>query len=118
MLQVAVCGDGRTGSEVLRAVLDSNCFHLTAAFCRPSSEKAGRDAGEWINHVNAGVVIREITQIEQVLSETHTDVLIDFSNAANGKAILRACKKSRTAISFWNAATMDKESTPIAFGNH
>ena len=100
MIQVAVCGVGRTGSEVLRAVLDSNCFHLTAAFCRPGSEKAGRDAGEWINHVNAGVVIREITQIEQVLSETHTDVLIDFSNAANGKAILRACKKSRTNVVF------------------
>ena len=100
MIQVAVCGVGRTGSEVLRAVLDSNCFHLTAAFCRPSSEKAGRDAGEWINHVNAGVVIREITQIEQVLSETHTDVLIDFSNATNGKAILRACKKSRTNVVF------------------
>ena len=100
MIQVAVCGVGRTGSEVLRAVLDSNCFHLTAAFCRPGSEKAGRDAGEWINHVNAGVVIREITQIEQVLSETHTDVLIDFSNATNGKAILRACKKSRTNVVF------------------
>ena len=100
MIQVAVCGVGRTGSEVLRAVLDSNRFHLTAAFCRPGSEKAGRDAGEWINHVNAGVVIREITQIEQVLSETHTDVLIDFSNAANGKAILRACKKSRTNVVF------------------
>jgi len=100
MIQVAVCGVGRTGSEVLRAVLDSNCFHLTAAFCRPGSEKAGRDAGEWINHVNAGVVIREITQIEQVLSETHTDVLIDFSNAANGKAILRACKKTRTNVVF------------------
>ncbi len=100
MIQVAVCGVGRTGSEVLRAVLDSNCFQLTAAFCRPGSEKAGRDAGEWINHVNAGVIIREITQIEQVLSETHTDVLIDFSNAVNGKSILRACKKNRTNVVF------------------
>ena len=100
MIQVAVCGIGRTGSEVLRAVLDSERTQLAAAFCRPGSEKAGRDAGEWINKVNAGIVIREITQIEQVLSETHADVLIDFSNAVNGKAILRACKKSRTNVVF------------------
>ena len=78
MIQVAVCGVGRTGSEVLRALLDSERFHLTAAFCSAGSEKAGRDAGELINRTNTGILIREITQIEQTLADTHTDVLIDF----------------------------------------
>ena len=96
MIQVAVCGVGRTGSEVLRALLESDRFHLTAAFCSAGSEKAGRDAGEILNRNYTGIRIQEITQIEQTLAETHTDVLIDFSNAANSKAILRACKKSRT----------------------
>ena len=90
MIQVAVCGVGRTGSEVLRALLDSDRFHLTAAFCSAGSEKAGRDAGELINRTNTGILIREITQIEQTHPDTHTDVLIDFSNAANSKTILRA----------------------------
>jgi 4-hydroxy-tetrahydrodipicolinate reductase len=100
MIQVAVCGVGRTGSEVLRALLESKHFHLVAAFCSAESEKAGRDAGELLDKPNTGVIIREITQIEQTLAETHADVLIDFSNAANSKAILRACKKSRTNVVF------------------
>ena len=100
MIQVAVCGIGRTGSEVLRALLESDRFHLTAAFCSAGSEKAGRDAGELLNRTNTSIRIREITQIEQTLAETHADVLIDFSNAANSKTILRACKKSRTNVVF------------------
>lgn len=100
MIQAAVCGVGRTGSEVLRALLDSERFHLSAAFCRPCGEKAGRDVGELINRTNTGVVVRDLTQIEQTLSESHIDVLIDFSNASNSKTILRACKKSRTNVVF------------------
>ena len=100
MIQAAVCGVGRTGSEVLRALLDSDRFHLSAAFCSPCGEKAGHDAGTLINRTSTGVVIREITQIEQTLSESHIDVLIDFSIAANSKTILRACKKSRTNVVF------------------
>ena len=100
MIQVAVCGVGRTGSEVLRALLDHERFHLSAAFCSVGSDKAGRDAGELLYRTKTGVSIREIAQIEQTLCETHTDVLIDFSNAANHKAILRACKKSRTNVVF------------------
>ena len=100
MIQVAVCGVGRTGSEVLRAVLDSERTQLTCAFCSAGSEKAGRDVGVYCNRNDVGVRIREITQIEQALSEARTDVLIDFSNAVNARAILRACKKSRTNVVF------------------
>lgn len=100
MIQAAVCGVGRTGSEVLRALLDSDRFHLTAAFCSAGGEKAGRDAGELINRHDTGVTIHEMTQMDQILSETHPDVLIDFSNAANARTILRACKKSRTNVVF------------------
>ena len=95
MIQVAVCGVGRTGSEVLRALLDNECFHLTAAFCSAGSEKAGRDAGELINRTNTGIIIHEITQIDPVLSEVPVDVLIDFSNPMGTKTLLRACKKHR-----------------------
>ncbi len=98
MLKVAVCGVGRTGSEVLRAILDSDRFQLTAAFCRPESEKAGRDVGEYLNRNNIGITIREISQMEQVLAETPVDVVIDFSNHTITKTLLRACKKHRTPV--------------------
>jgi len=109
MIQAAVCGVGRTGSEVLRALIDSERFHLTAAFCSPCGEKAGRDAGTLINRTDTGIVIREITQIEQTLAETHTDVLIDFSSAANARTILRACKKSRTNVVFCTTGFTEAE---------
>ena len=95
MIQVAVCGVGRTGSEVLRALLESKRFHLAAAFCSAGSEKAGRDAGELINKPDTGVIIREITQLEQTLGETPIDVIIDFSSPQTTKTLLRACKKQR-----------------------
>ncbi len=78
MIRTAVCGVGRTGSEVHRAILDSNHFQLTAAFCRQTVKKA--DAmRRYLARSDAGVTIREITQIEQALAETPVDVVIDFS---------------------------------------
>ncbi len=96
MIKVAVCGVGRTGAEVLRAILNSERFTLAAAFCSPGGEKAGRDVGALLNRNDIGVTVREITQIEQVLSETPADVVIDFSNPASARTLLRACKKLRT----------------------
>ena len=95
MIQVAVCGVGRTGSEVLRALLESRRYHLAAAFCSPGSEKAGKDAGELLCIPYTGVIIREITQLEQALGEAQIDVVIDFSSPASTRALLRACKKYR-----------------------
>ncbi len=95
MIQVAVCGVGRTGSEVLRAALDCERFQLAAAFCSAGSEKAGRDAGELIHRNATGVVVREVTQLEQTLGEAQVDVVIDFSSPATTRQLLRACKKHR-----------------------
>lgn len=97
MIRTAVCGVGRTGSEVLRAILESENFQLTAAFCSPESEKAGLDVGKLLNRNDTGILIREITQIEQTLGETPTDVVIDFSSPSSTRALLRACKKHHTA---------------------
>lgn len=95
MIQVAVCGIGRTGSEVLRAILESERFSLAAAFCSPNSAKAGQDVGALLQIPPTGVIAREITQAEQVLSESDVDVFIDFSSPASTRALLRACKKRR-----------------------
>ena len=98
MMKIAVCGVGRTGSEVLRAILNSDRFQLAAAFCGPNSSKAGQDVGDYLNRSKTGVIIREITQIEQALGETPADVVIDFSNPTSTRPLLRACKKHRIPV--------------------
>lgn len=95
MIKVAVCGIGRTGSEVIRAILKNERFSLAAAFCRPESEKAGQDVGSLLQLAPVGVIAREISQAEQVLAETEVDVFVDFSSPASTKTLLRACKKRR-----------------------
>lgn len=100
MVKVAVCGIGRTGSEVIRAIQNSERFSLAAAFCRPDSEKAGQDVGTLLQTVPIGVIAQDITQSEQTFAETEIDVVIDFSNPASAKPLLRACKKRRIPIVF------------------
>jgi 4-hydroxy-tetrahydrodipicolinate reductase len=60
----------------------------------------GRTDVEHTSTETTRLLIREISSIEQTLSETHPDVVIDFSNPANARTILRACKKSRTNVVF------------------
>ena len=93
MIKVAVCGIGRTGSEVIRAILKNDRFSLAAAFCREGSEKAGQDVGTLLQLAPVGIIAREISQAEQVLAETEVDVFVDFSSPVSTKALLRACKK-------------------------
>ena len=100
MIKAAVCGVGRTGSEVLRAIQQSDQLLLTSAFCRPGSEKAGKDVGDLIGSQKTGIIIRDSAQMEQTLRDTPTDVIIDFSTPAAARAILRACKGHRTNIVF------------------
>jgi 4-hydroxy-tetrahydrodipicolinate reductase len=114
MIRTAVCGVGRTGSEVLRAILDSQQFQLLAAFCSPGSEKSGRDVGDLLNRNKTGVAIRDITQIEQALGETPVDVVIDFSNPASARPLLRACKKHRAAAVLCTTGYAEAEQLWIA----
>jgi 4-hydroxy-tetrahydrodipicolinate reductase len=98
MIKVAVCGVGRTGSELLRAIHDSEQFLLTAAFCRPGGEKAGRDISDLLCIGKTDVLIRDAAQMDQTLRDTPTDVVIDFSTPAAARTLLRACKNHRTAV--------------------
>ncbi len=46
MINVAICGVGRAGLEVIRTIRDSRKYNIVAGFCRNQSEKAGHDIGE------------------------------------------------------------------------
>jgi 4-hydroxy-tetrahydrodipicolinate reductase len=109
MIQVAVCGVGRTGAEVIRAIRASEQFTLAAAFCRPGSEKAGIDVGTLLQSVPMGILANDITQSEQVFAETQIDVVIDFSNPASARPLLRACKKHRIPVVFCTTGYTEAE---------
>jgi 4-hydroxy-tetrahydrodipicolinate reductase len=93
MINTAVCGIGRTGGEVIRELLKSDHFRLSAAFCSPNSQKAGKDVGTLLHLKEAGVKATQITQADQVFSSTETNVFIDFSNPISTKTLLLACRK-------------------------
>ncbi len=109
MIKVAVCGIGRTGMEVIRAIRASERFLLVAAFCRPGSEKAGKDVGTLLQLAPMGIFATDITQSEQVFTETEIDVVIDFSNPASAKPLLRACKKHRVPVVFCTTGYTEAE---------
>ena len=109
MIKVAVCGIGRTGMEVIRTIRGSERFSLAAAFCRPDSEKAGQDVGTLMQLAPFGILAHDITQLEQVLAQTEVDVMIDFSNPASAKPLLRACKKRRIPVVFCTTGYTEAE---------
>jgi 4-hydroxy-tetrahydrodipicolinate reductase len=92
MINVALCGIGRAGMEVVRTVRETSDFKIAAAFCRENSEKAGKDIGTLASMNESGVYAAEITEADNVLGSTKVDVFIDFSCPEASKMMLNACK--------------------------
>jgi 4-hydroxy-tetrahydrodipicolinate reductase len=92
-MRVALCGIGRAGSEVARALTDQPDMRLVAALCKPDSGRAGKDVGELTGMPFTGVTAREISEIEDVFSEYKIDVVIDFSSPEASRILLDACRK-------------------------
>ncbi len=93
MINVAVCGIGRAGSEVVKEIRASDQLKLTAAFCRVNSEKAGKDVGSILKTGRTGVIATEVTHADRVLSEKPVNVFLDFSNPKAMKPLITACQK-------------------------
>ena len=72
MIKVAVCGAcGRMGSLITQNVLQENDMELVAAF---EIRKIGTDVG--------GVRVSDVKDIDEVLTKTKPDVLVDFTTAS------------------------------------
>ena len=93
MINIAVNGIGRTGSEVIREVLKNDRYHLAAAFCSENSAKAGQDVGTLLSVPKTGMEATEVSRAEEVFKKGGVDVFIDFSNPASTKSLLLACQK-------------------------
>jgi len=93
MLNVALCGLGRAGTELVRTIAERNDMEITAAFCRVNSERRGKDIGTLANMRELGIRAHEITDVDAVFGSTRIDAVIDFSNPEASKILLSACKK-------------------------
>ena len=91
-MNVALCGIGRAGVEVIKMIRNSGKFNISAAFCRANSEKSGKDIGLLALTEEMGVMATEITEAEQVFGSTPVDVAIDFSNPVSSRILLNACR--------------------------
>lgn len=92
MINVAICGMGKAGLEVIRTVRDSRKYNIVAAFCRDGSEKAGQDIGELSLTGKMGITAVPVSQVAEVFLNTRVDVVVDFSNPEATWLLLDACK--------------------------
>ncbi len=92
MMNVALCGIGRAGAEVVKTAGNSGKFNITAAFCRSNSEKKGKDIGLLSQTGEMGIKAMAITEAEEVFACTPVDVAIDFSNPVSSRMLLNACR--------------------------
>ena len=92
MINAAVLGAcGRMGSLIVENITSSTDMQLVAAF---DINNFGKDAGEFAHIGNLGVQISDIQDLEAVLKDSRTNVLIDFTaagaTAANAPIAARA----------------------------
>ncbi len=94
MLNVAICGIGRAGQELIRTIVEKEKdMRVAAGFCRVGSERKGKDLG-LMSHVDRlGIEALEVTEAGMLLGDRFVDVVIDFSNPAASKLLLAECKK-------------------------
>jgi 4-hydroxy-tetrahydrodipicolinate reductase len=79
MIRVAVTGaSGRMGKLIISNIVNSKEMELSAAF---DLANIGQDAGTGIEGGNLNVFISDIKDMEQILKDSKTDVLIDFTIA-------------------------------------
>ncbi len=94
MLNVAICGIGRAGQEVIRTIVEKEKdMRVAAGFCRVGSSKVGRDLGLLSGVDRLGIEAMEVTEAARLLRDRFVDVVIDFSSPEASMVLLAACKK-------------------------
>ncbi len=79
MIRAAVTGaSGRMGKLIISNIMAFDGMQLSAAF---DLVNIGKDAGETAQVGSLGVPISDVKDMEKVLKESATDVLIDFTIA-------------------------------------
>ncbi len=79
-MKVALCGLGKAGIQVLRAVYHTPETELVVAFCRDGSPKAGQRMSDVLPVKLFDAPIVEVRDAQTALRQYAPDVLIDFSD--------------------------------------
>jgi len=80
MIKVAVIGVGRTGSLVVKSLVESGC-RIAAAFSSPTDSCVGKDAGVLAGVGMLGVPVSSSIELDDKLAETKPEVVVDFTNS-------------------------------------
>jgi dihydrodipicolinate reductase len=79
MIRVCLIGIGKTGKEIAKTLLEHNDVELVSVVCSPNSSKKGKNLGEIIGSEEDGIKIESADELEEVLSKSEPDVVVDFS---------------------------------------
>lgn len=99
MIKVAVCGAcGRMGQRIIRTVSEQDDMQVVAAIDKPKTPNAGKDVGEFAGIEKLDVEIVGANLIDETLSKTEPDVLIDFTVAEAAAENVEAAAKASVPV--------------------
>lgn len=99
MIRVAVCGAcGRMGRLIVRQVAKQDDMKLVAAIDVPGTPSAGEDAGELAGVGKLGVNIVGADKLVEVLKQSKSDVLVDFTKADAAAQNVKTASEAGVAV--------------------
>ena len=99
MIRVAVCGaSGRMGRLVVRQVTMQKDMKLVAAVDSPGNPMEGKDAGLVAGVAKLGVAILSSNKLDEILSGSKPDVLVDFTVAEASVQNIKAASRAGVSV--------------------
>lgn len=92
-MNVALCGLGKAGVQIIRYAATNPEMDITLAFTRNGGNLAGKTLGDVFPIKNLNSPIYEIGNADSIFAQNKPDVVIDFSSKAATLQLLPACAK-------------------------
>ncbi len=108
-MKIALCGLGKAGIRVLRAVHNTPETELVVAFCRNDSPKAGKRISDVLPVKLFDTPIVEVRNAQTALKQYAPDVLIDFSDKDATLQLAPACAATGVGIVICTTGFSDEE---------
>lgn len=91
MINIALCGLGKAGSEFVKQVINSDKYNLSLVIARKESLTVGKSVSSVLNIVTPEKIM--IKSIEEVGIEDQFDIIVDFSNGDTTIKLIELCEK-------------------------
>lgn len=80
MINVGIIGLGRTGRDIAKELLLQDNINFVSAFCSPSNANVEKDLGKILELPATGIPISSSDNLKEVIFQTNTEVIVDFSS--------------------------------------